>query len=794
MYRIYGYEPGSVKATPEWTFRHYHPDDLVATQKTLDIVKAQPQAFQSGHRIFRRDGAVRDITMVGAVEIDAAGRAVKLYGASQDVTEMKQAEVQLRQHRHFIERIADTTPNLLYIYDLKRNQNVYANRELYRQLGYTPEWVQQTGAAFLPQVVHPNDFPEVLRSFRDLAVAGDADVVHVEYRIRTAAGDWRWFYDRATVFSRDPDGSVREVLGTSQDITEQKRGQQALHEKNQELSQALAELRAARDSLLHLNNALEQKVAERTGELAAREAELRQTLDGTIALNKRLRDRENFLASIIDQTPVSTWIADAEGTQIQVNQACLDLFGVQDPGQGLGKYNLFRDNTLADQPGYREIEAVFREGKVLRFEMNYDLSKVTHVDIPTGKAISLVVTIFPVKDADGRVVNAVVQHEDVTARKKAEEALRYQSRLMQIITDNATSALLMIDPRGYCTFMNPAGVKMLGFTFEELRQKPLHYMIHHHHPDGSLYPVEECPLGRTLPENTPMLAHEDVFIRKDGTYFPVMCAASPIFENGAPAATVIEVRDITGEKEAQARLVQVNEELSGKNAELQRINADLDNFIYAASHDLRAPIANLESILTMLRKRLAGRLDDTEAPLLEFAATAIGRLKQTIKDLTEISKVQRETAEPTEEVVFGEMLHDVQLDIAGLLAESGAVIRTDFAVPSVHYARKNIRSILYNLVSNAIKYRHPERRPEVILSTRREDGQVLLRVEDNGLGIPTVQLPKVFSMFKRFHAHVEGTGIGLYIVKRVVENGGGRIEVASEEGRGTAFSVYFREA
>jgi PAS domain S-box-containing protein len=342
--------------------------------------------------------------------------------------------------------------------------------------------------------------------------------------------------------------------------------------------------------------------------------------------------------------------------------------------------------------------------------------------------------------------------------------------------------------------MNPAGVKMLGFTFEELRQKPLHYMIHHHHPDGSLYPVEECPLGRTLPENTPMLAHEDVFIRKDGTYFPVICAASPIFENGAPAATVIEVRDITGEKEAQARLVQVNEELSGKNAELQRINADLDNFIYAASHDLRAPIANLESILTMLRKRLAGRLDDTEAPLLEFAATAIGRLKQTIKDLTEISKVQRETAEPTEEVVFGEMLHDVQLDIAGLLAESGAVIRTDFAVPSVHYARKNIRSILYNLVSNAIKYRHPERRPEVILSTRREDGQVLLRVEDNGLGIPTGQLPKVFSMFKRFHAHVEGTGIGLYIVKRVVENGGGRIEVASEEGRGTAFSVYFREA
>ncbi len=793
MYRIYGYAPGSVKATAEWSFGHYHPDDLARTLRTLDELKARPQPFQSAHRIFRRDGVMREIQVVGAVETDAAGRAVKLYGASQDVTEARQAEAQLRQHRHFIERIADTTPNLVYIYDLKRNHNVYANRELFRQLGYTPEQARQMGGAFLPQVVHPDDFPEIIRSVRELAVAGDADIVQMEYRVRTAAGDWRWLYDRVTVFSRDPDGSARETLGTSQDITEQKANQQALREKNEQLGQALGELRAARDSLLHLNNALEQNVAERTRELAASEAQLRQTLDRTIALNKRLRDRENFLASIIDQTPVSTWIADAEGTQIQVNQACLDLFGVPDESLGVGKYNILRDNTLAGNPIYPEIEAVFREGKVVRFEMDYDLSKVTHVDVPTGRAISLVVTIFPVKDADGRVVNAVVQHEDVTARKNAEEALRTQSRLMRIITDNATLALLMMDTRGYCTFINPAGEKMLGFSFEEIRQQPLHYMIHHHHPDGTFYPMEECPLGLTLAGDAPMVAHEDVFIRKDGTFFPVACAASPIFENGVPVAMVLEIRDITGEKEAQARLVQVNDELSGKNTELERINADLDNFIYTASHDLRAPIANLESILKMLGKRLAGRLDATEAPLMEFAATAIGRLKGTIKDLTEISKVQRETQEQAEEVGFAEMLGDVQLDIAELLRESDAVIRTDFAVPAIHYARKNIRSVLYNLLSNAIKYRSPDRRPEVTLSTRREDGQVLLRVEDNGLGIPAGQLPKVFTMFKRFHAHVEGTGIGLHIVKRVVENGGGRIEVASQEGRGTAFTVYFRE-
>jgi PAS domain S-box-containing protein len=660
MYRIYGYAPQSVKLASEWVFSHYHPDDVSYTMQLARQVMEQPRPFESVHRIIRSDGSMRDIKVIGAVEINPAGQAVKLYG-------------------------------------------------------------------------------------------------------------------------------------TSQDITEQRRSQQALHDTNQELSRALGELHTTQDALINLNNELEQKVQGRTRELAASEEELRQTLDGAIALNNQLGSRENFLASIIDQTPVSTWIADAQGTQIQVNRACLELFGVEDESQGVGKYNILQDNTLQDKPYYGDILAVFREGKVARFEMDYDVSKVTHVEIPTGKAISLVVTVFPVKDADGRVVNAVVQHEDITARKKAEQALLYQSQIMQTLTDNATSALLMIDAEGYCTFMNPAGKKMLGFTFEEIRQKPLHYMIHHHRPDGTFYPLEECPLGRALPENSPILSHEEVFIRKDATFFPVSCAASPIFEQGMPVATVIEVRDITGEKEAQARLVQVNDELSGKNVELQRINADLDNFIYAASHDLRAPIANLESILTMLRKRFRDRLDATEAPLMEFAGTAIGRLKQTIKDLTEISKVQREAEEPAEEVLFADMLEDVQLDIADLIADAGASIRIDFAVPAIHYARKNIRSILYNLLSNAVKYRSPDRRPEVTLSTRREEGRVLLRVEDNGLGIPASQLPKVFTMFKRFHSHVEGTGIGLHIVKRIVENSGGNITVTSEEGKGTVFLVYLRE-
>ncbi|AHM58729.1 integral membrane sensor signal transduction histidine kinase [Flammeovirgaceae bacterium 311] len=116
----------------------------------------------------------------------------------------------------------------------------------------------------------------------------------------------------------------------------------------------------------------------------------------------------------------------------------------------------------------------------------------------------------------------------------------------------------------------------------------------------------------------------------------------------------------------------------------------------------------------------------------------------------------------------------------------------DLQVDNIVYPRNNLWSIVYNLLSNAIKYRSPERPLVVRINTYREDDAVVLRVEDNGLGLSQHQQPKLFTMFKRFHSHVEGTGIGLYMIKRIIENRGGRIEFESEENKGTTFKVYLQ--
>lgn len=721
------------------------------------------------------------------------GSPSQIITIAQDITERKKADQALQESQHFIQRITDTTPNLLYIYDIRQNRNVYANRQLFYQLGYSLEQVQAMGSGFLPQTVHPDDFAKITRSFAELASAKDSDIIQVEYRIRDVVGNWHWYYDRATVFSRDDQGNVQQVLGSSQDVTDRKRIEIQLSEKNQELSQALEVLNQTQHQLVILNNELEARVMERTRELAASEEELRQTLDQAVDLNTRLSERENFLSSIMDQSPFSTWIADAQGTMIQQNEACLKLFGVTDPELANGKYNILKDEIVQNQPYYADIVAVFKEGKIARFEvLDYNVQDLKHVSLSASRQVSLVTTIFPIKDEKGRILSAVIQHEDITERRKAEEALLYQHKVTQTITRNTTSSLFMINKDGYCTYLNTSAEKMFGYTLEDMMQQPLHNLIHHHRPDGSFYPMEECPIGQSLQQHSDIRAHEDVFFRKDGTSLTVSCAASPIFENGFPVATVVEVRDITQEKEFQEHLVRINADLNRKNEELRRINIDLDNFVYTASHDLKAPIANLEGIITMLAKKLSGKLDQKELNLIDMMNAMAAKLKSTIKDLTEITKVQKELDQAVEPVSFEEILADVEADIQELVQESNAVLTTRFEVEGISYARKNLRSVVYNLVANALKYRSPKRQPLVLIQTQLLDGFVVLSVKDNGLGIPANQIHKLFAMFRRLHTHVEGSGIGLYITKRIIENNGGRIEVVSEEGQGTTFRVFFR--
>ncbi len=286
------------------------------------------------------------------------------------------------------------------------------------------------------------------------------------------------------------------------------------------------------------------------------------------------------------------------------------------------------------------------------------------------------------------------------------------------------------------------------------------------------------------------LRHQQPFERemcianRQGEYRWHLGRAVPVQTASLTGLWVCTLTDIHDQK-LQTRV------LEQKNRELVRTNNDLDNFIYTASHDLKGPASNIEGIAGQLQKRLGNQADETGEMLLSLLGQSAQKLKHTINDLTEIAKVQKNMEEETEVNFFSEALADVQHDIAPVIEAAGATITAQFEATTIPFQKKNLRSIFYNLLTNAIKYQSPHRPPVIRIETRTEEKYIRLTVEDNGLGIREQHQEKLFRMFKRFHTHVEGTGIGLYIVKRIVENNNGRIEVESEEGRGTAFHIYF---
>ncbi len=247
----------------------------------------------------------------------------------------------------------------------------------------------------------------------------------------------------------------------------------------------------------------------------------------------------------------------------------------------------------------------------------------------------------------------------------------------------------------------------------------------------------------------------------------------------------------TANEEIQAS----NEELSQSNRQLNYMNADLDNFIYTASHDLKAPIVNIEGLMKALVKQLPKEILQNERThtTIDYIQEAVERFKRTIANLTEVVKLQKENSQPVTRVDLTLLLKEVQLDLMPQIREAGAKIEVDIeACPNIEFSEKNLRSILYNLLSNAIKYRSPERALVVKIYCQQGEEYQSLAIEDNGLGMKLSGEHKLFSMFRRFHDHVEGSGIGLYMVKKIIDNAGGKIEVESTVGVGSTFKIFFK--
>lgn len=398
------------------------------------------------------------------------------------------------------------------------------------------------------------------------------------------------------------------------------------------------------------------------------------------------------------------------------------------------------------------------------------------------------VVISAVYDKDNQLIGFSKVTRDLTERKtlqdqllKANEELRESEERARLLIESVKDyAIFLLTPQGHVATWNEGAKRIKGYEADEIIG--CHF--------SKFYPQEAKPNEYTKFELASAIEQgrfedEGWRVKKDGSQFWANVVITPIYNKEHQH---IGFTKITRDLSERVR----NENLMQKNEELHRLNIDLDNFIYTASHDLKTPIANLEGLLSLMTNRVAPKLDSSEEKYLALMATSVQKLNDTILSLVEITKVQKDLSRNNEPVSVQAVLEDVKEEIAGMINQFQVDISESLAIEEIAIARANLKSILFNLLTNAIKYHSPNRQPKIIIRTMVVESFLVLSIKDNGLGLTKTQQAKMFSMFKRFHSHIEGTGVGLYLVKRIMDNQGGKIEVKSKLDVGTEFKLYFR--
>ena len=225
--------------------------------------------------------------------------------------------------------------------------------------------------------------------------------------------------------------------------------------------------------------------------------------------------------------------------------------------------------------------------------------------------------------------------------------------------------------------------------------------------------------------------------------------------------------------------------------EQEKLISEHELLLDTIAHDIKNPLTSL-GITVELLKKLPEKGTSKFSSLVDKVESSLTKMKDIISDLVS-NRWQEQRYQAVEELLdLQNILEDVRLTLSTQIQDSHAVIKMDIGISEITFARRKLRSILYNLVSNAIKYCSPERKPEILIKSFEENGFMVITVKDNGLGIDDAHINSIFNKYQRVSNEVEGNGVGLYLVRQTLETAGGKITVESVPEQGSVFSVYLK--
>jgi two-component system phosphate regulon sensor histidine kinase PhoR len=225
--------------------------------------------------------------------------------------------------------------------------------------------------------------------------------------------------------------------------------------------------------------------------------------------------------------------------------------------------------------------------------------------------------------------------------------------------------------------------------------------------------------------------------------------------------------------------------------EQEKLIADHEILLDTISHDIKNPLANLVLAIELFKDVTPN--DEKEfKSLLKIVDGALAKMHKLIKELTEVRKDEYKYKAEEELLNFEHILEDVRLTLSDNIIAANAIIKSEINISEITFSRRKLRTIIYNLINNAIKFKATERQPKIIVTTNKENDFIVISVKDNGIGIDESKYDAIFSKYYRLENAIEGSGIGLYLVKEIVSNAGGKILVKSQLDKGTEFQIYLK--
>jgi PAS domain S-box-containing protein len=477
---------------------------------------------------------------------------------------------------------------------------------------------------------------------------------------------------------------------------------------------------------------------------------------------KALIESEKLFRLIFDQSPIGSIIVSTDYAPIQINNALCNILGYSK--QELLSMK-FPEYTYAE-----DLHLDIEQRKLLDSGAIDDFVIEKRYIHKNGEIVWGRLHVSAVKDQVGTTIRFLAMLEDITQAKKIDEQFVFQANLLSRVHD----AIVAVDVNYNIIYWNKMAEKLFGWSKEEVIGRNAEQLFQTKIENSSRKDDDEMLLRKGL------YYGEVQYKRKDGSYISVDVSSATFNDaKGELNGIITSIRDITKRKLNEKKLQQTMDKLEYSNKELE-------HFAYVASHDLREPLRMITTFLQLLEQRYTDQLDDDANEFIGFAVDGAKRLNDMINDLLEYSKVTSKEIE-LKPVKLEKVLNNVLIQLKVQINENNALITYD-PLPIINGDENLMFQLFQNLIGNAIKYQD-NKQPKIHISATKQKDQYLFSVKDNGIGIDKKQLNRIFTIFQRLHSNqeYEGTGIGLAIAHKIVDQHNGKIWAESETGKGTTF-------